>query len=115
MQEKIRSVLTAEQIEIWDKYRTEQIRRRGGYPALRLMLEEVGAPLSSVQEEQLQAEFRDYNRQRRQLRGEAEQADPAELHGLESRHLSKVIKLLDAEQRSAMLQSRRKARARQSE
>ncbi len=115
MQEKIRSVLTAEQIGVWDKYRTEQIRRRGGYPALRLMLEEIGAPLSSVQEEQLQTEFRDYNRQRRQLRGEAEQADPAELQGLESRHLSKVIKLLDAEQRRAMLQSRRKARGRQSE
>ena len=115
MQEKIRSVLTAEQIDVWDKYRTEQIRRRGGYPALRLMLEEVGAPLTSVQEEQLQAEFRAYNRQRRQLRGKGEQADPTELPELESRHLSKVIKLLDAEQRRALIQSRRKARGEQSE
>ncbi len=110
MQEKIRGVLTAEQIEVWDNYRNEQIRRRGGYPALRLMLEEVGAPLSSEQAELLQTEFREYNRQRRQLRGEGGQADPAKLEELEGQHLSKVIKLLDAEQRRALIQSRRKAR-----
>lgn len=115
MQEKIRGVLTAEQIEIWDNYRNEQIRLRGGYPALRLMLEEVGAPLSSEQAELLQAEFREYNQQRRQLRGEGEQADPAKLQELEGPHLSKVIQLLDAEQRRALIQSRRKARGQQSE
>ena len=87
----------------------------GGYPALRLMLEEVGAPLSSVQEEQLLAEFRDYNQQRRPLRGEGGQADPAELQELESQHLSKVIKLLDTEQRRALIQSRRKVEEQQSE
>ena len=115
MQGKIRDVLTAEQIEIWDNYRNEQIRLRGGYPALRLMLEEVGAPLSSEQAELLQAEFREYNQQRRQLRGEGEQVDPAKLQELEGPHLSKVIQLLDAEQRRALIQSRRKARGQQSE
>ena len=115
MQEKIRGVLTAEQIVVWDNYRNEQIRRRGGFPALRLMLEEVGAPLTTVQQELLQSEFREYNQQRRQLRGEAEQADPAKLQELEGQHLSKVIKLLDAEQRRALIQSRRKARGQQSD
>ena len=115
MQEKIRGALTAEQIEVWDNYRNQQIRRRGGFPALRLMLEEVGAPLSSERAELLQTEFREYNQQRRQLRGEGEQADPAKLQELESQHLPKVIKLLDAEQRRALIQSRRKARGRQSD
>ena len=115
MQEKIRSVLTPEQIEVWDKYRTEQIRRRGGYPALRLMLEEVGAPPTTVQQEQLQAEFRDYNQQRRLLRREGEQAGPAKLEQLESQHLSKVIRVLDAKQRRALIQSRRKAKGQQSD
>ena len=115
MQEKIRGALTAEQIEVWDNYRNQQIRRRGGFPALRLMLEEVGAPLSSERAELLQTEFREYNQQRRQLRGEGEQADPAKLQELEDQHLSKVIKLLDAEQRRALIQSRRKARGRQSD
>lgn len=115
MQEKIRGALTAQQIEVWDNYRNQQIRRRGGFPALRLMLEEVGAPLSSERAELLQTEFREYNQQRRQLRGEAAQADPAKLQELESQHLSKVIKLLDAEQRRALIQSRRKARGRQSD
>ena len=115
MQEKIRSVLTAEQIAVWDNYRNDQIRRRGGYPALRLMLEEVGVPLTTVQQEQLQAEFRDYNRQRRLLRREGEQAGPPKLKKLESQHLSKVIQVLDVEQRRALIQSRRKARGRQSE
>jgi len=115
MQEKIRGALTAEQIEVWDNYRNQQIRRRGGFPALRLMLEEVGAPLSRERAELLQTEFREYNQQRRQLRGEGEQADPAKLQELESQHLSKVIKLLDAEQRRALIQSRRKARGRQSD
>ncbi len=115
MQEKIRSVLTAEQIAVWENYRNEQIRRRGGYPALRLMLEEVGAPLTTVQQEQLQAEFRDYNRQRRLLRREGEQAGPAKLEQLESQHLSKVIQVLGAEQRRALIQSRWKAKGKQSE
>ena len=115
MQEKIRGALTAEQIEVWDNYRNQQIRRRGGFPALRLMLEEVGAPLSSERAELLQTEFREYNQQRRQLRGEAEQANPAKLQELEGQHLSKVIKLLDAEQRRALIQSRRKARGQQSD
>ncbi|MCZ6491281.1 MAG: hypothetical protein O7A06_12220 [Acidobacteria bacterium] len=115
MQEKIRGVLTAQQIEVWDNYRNQQIRRRGGFPALRLMLEEVGAPLSSERVELLQTEFREYNQQRRQLRGEGEQADPAKLQELEDQHLSKVIKLLDAEQRRALIQSRREARGRQSD
>ncbi|MCZ6753439.1 MAG: hypothetical protein O7E51_16630 [Acidobacteria bacterium] len=115
MQEKIRGVLTAQQIEVWDNYRNQQIRRRGGFPALRLMLEEVGAPLSSERAELLQTEFREYNQQRRQLRGEGEQADPAKLQELEDQHLSKVIKLLDAEQRRALIQSRRKARGQQSD
>ena len=115
MQDKIRSVLTAEQIAVWDNYRNDQIRRRGGYPALRLMLEEIGVPLTAVQQEQLQAEFRDYNQQRRLLRREGEQVSPPELEKLESRHLSKVIRVLDAEQRRALIQSRRKARGRQSE
>ena len=115
MQEKIRSVLTAEQIAVWDNYRTEQIRRRGGYPALRLMLEEVGAPLTTVQQEQLQAEFRDYNQQRRLLRREGEQAGPAKLKELEDQHLSKLIQVLEAEQRRALIQSRRKAKGQQSE
>ncbi len=79
------------------------------------MLEEVGAPLSSERAELLQTEFREYNQQRRQLRGEGEQADPAKLQELEDQHLSKVIKLLDAEQRRALIQSRRKARGQQSD
>ncbi|MBI3896291.1 MAG: hypothetical protein HY313_10230 [Acidobacteria bacterium] len=108
-QGKLLSVLTQKQQQVWKKYQAEQIRQRGGYPALRLMLEEAGSPIAQEQEAALQTEFQDYNRQRRDVQQAAGgKADPAKLKELENQHLARVIKLLNPEQRRALIESRRK-------
>lgn len=108
-QEKISALLSADQQAVWKKDQAEQIRRRGGYPALQLMLQEAGSPLGPDQEGALQAEFRDYLQQRRELQQAAgEKADSAKLKDLENQHLARVVRLLNGEQRRALLESRRK-------
>ncbi|OFV99456.1 MAG: hypothetical protein A3F68_09025 [Acidobacteria bacterium RIFCSPLOWO2_12_FULL_54_10] len=113
-QESLLSILTPDQQKVWKEYQTAEIRRRGGYPALRLMLEEAGSPLSEEQALAVQSEYRDYFDQRRALRpavssqADAAQPDAAKLKEMEDQHLSRLIKLLNAEQRKALIESRRK-------
>lgn len=106
-QEKLLATLTPEQQDVWKKHQTDQIRERGGYPALRLALQEAGAPLTPEQEGPLQAAFREYNEQRQALRraaGEGNQPDPAKLKELDREHLPRLTKLLEPAQRRALIE-----------
>jgi hypothetical protein len=108
--EKVLTLLTPEQQDVWKKYQRELTLARGGYPALRLALEEAGAPPSPEQETQLQELFRNYNDHLRQLRSGADegtQPDPARLKAAEDAHLAQVAKLLNPAQRRALLEWRR--------
>ena len=107
-QQQLLALLTSEQQEAWKKYETEQVRQRGGYPALRLLLLEAGVPLSPEQEGQLQAAYREYNQQRRSLmEAGGGQADPAKVKELERENLLKVSQTLNTKQRRALIESRR--------
>jgi hypothetical protein len=109
LQEKLVAALTPEQQTAWKKYQRDQIIARGGYPALRLALEEAGSPPTSEQEAQLQAQFRTYDQQQRELRAAtgAGIPDAAKMKELETAHLALLIKLLDPAQRKALLDWRR--------
>ena len=109
-EEKALALLTPQQQEVWKKFQREQIFSRGGYPALRLALEEAGSPPTPEQDGQLQEQFRAYNQQLRELRqtaGPGTLPDAAKLKELENQHLAALVKLLDPAQRKALLEWRR--------
>ena len=109
-QEKLLATLTPAQQDVWKKFQNDQIRRRGGYAALRLALEEAGAPVTPEQDAQLQSAFRSYAEQQRELRraaGQGVQPDPAQLRQLETQPLTQLAKLLNPAQRRALIESRK--------
>ena len=104
---KSNEVFTTEQRAELRRYRTEQIMMRGGFPALRLTLENAQTPLTSEQEKQAQTVYVDFNRQVAQLaRGSNGIPDRADLDRLESEALGRVVRLLTPEQRRALAASR---------
>jgi hypothetical protein len=104
---KVNEVLTQEQRTELRRYRTEQIMIRGGFPALRLILENAQTPLTPDQEKQALAIYDDFNRQVDQLARTSKGApDRAELDKLENEALGKVVRLLTAPQRRALAASR---------
>jgi hypothetical protein len=107
---KSNEIYTPEQRAELRRYRTEQIMMRGGFPALRLTLENAQTPLTADQEKQIQAAYADFNRQVTQLPLAANgMPDRAELDKLESQALGKVVRLLTPAQRKALAASRQGA------
>jgi hypothetical protein len=104
---KVNDVLTSEQRAELRRYRTEQIMLRGGFPALKLVLENGNAPFNADQEKQVQAVYLEFNQKINALMKE-KQGNPerAELTGLENQELGKVVRLLTPEQRRALAASR---------
>src|SRR5262249_41185977 len=100
-------VFTTEQRGELRRYRTQQIMMRGGFPALRLTLENAQTPLTPEQEKQAQALYAEFNRQVAQL-GRNSSGIPyrADLASLESEALSKVLRLLTPATRRALAVSR---------
>jgi hypothetical protein len=104
---KSNEVYTAEQRTELRRYRTEQIMMRGGFPALRLVLENAQTPLTPEQEKQASQLYIDFNRQVTQLAPDSKGApDRAELDKLENAALGKVVRLLTPAQRRALAASR---------
>src|SRR6516162_11720190 len=91
------------------KWQNDQVKKAGGFAALKLNMEEVGAPLTAEQEPQIQALYTEDSQQRRQLQREGQgTADAAKVADLEKATMSKVVKLLTPQQRKALLDSRTK-------
>lgn len=104
---RLNDVLTPDQQAELRRYRTEQIMMRGGFPALRFILENAQAPLTGEQETQALALYNDFNQQVEKLPKDAKgRPDRAELDKLESQALGKVIRLLTPPQRRALAASR---------
>jgi hypothetical protein len=104
---KVNDVLTPDQRGELRRYRTEQIMMRGGYQALRLIMENAQTPFTEDQEKQVQAVYVDFNRQLDQLvRDSKGQPNRVELDKLEGGALGKVIRLMTPLQRKALAASR---------
>jgi hypothetical protein len=96
--------LTPGQQSVLTKMARAQIRSRGGFDALRIAMEDAGAPLSEEQLPKVQALFEDQKTARAALARESQATpDPAKLKQLERDTLTKVVGLLVPAQRTALL------------
>jgi hypothetical protein len=99
------SVLTLEQRTLIKKRYKDQVKSRGGFDAIKLTMDDAGAPFSPDQIAQIQPLFDQQNAARLQLIREAQGLPPdqAKLDQLQRDTLAKVFKLLTAAQRAALL------------
>jgi hypothetical protein len=96
--------LDAKQQAVLTKMSRSQIRARGGYDALRISMEDAGAPFTEEQIPQVQALFEEQKKSRELLAKESQGTpDPAKLKQLETETLTKVVRLLVPAQRTALL------------
>jgi hypothetical protein len=98
-------VLSPEQQTLLKKLYKDQVKSRGGFDAIKLTLEDAGAPFSGDQSAQIQPLFDEQNQARIQLIKESQGQPPekAKLDQLQRETLAKVLKLLTAPQRAALL------------
>jgi hypothetical protein len=109
LQDKVTASLKPEQQAAFKKYQNDQIRKAGGFGALRLSLLEAGAPLTPDQETQIQALYSDEAQQRQQLMRESMgQPDKAKLDALTNGTMLKIVKVLNADQKKLFLESLKK-------
>jgi len=106
---KLVGVLKPDQQATFKKWQNDEIKKGGGFAALRIMMQEAGAPLSETQEPQIRSLYLEDTQQRAQLRREGQgTADPVKVADLEKTTLGKVVKLLTPDQRKALLDSKTK-------
>jgi hypothetical protein len=106
---KITAALRPDQQAAFKKYLNDEIKKAGGFPALKLTMEEAGAPLTPEQEPQIQAFYNEDAQQRLQLQRESKGSpDPAKVADLEKATMAKIVKVLTAAQRKALLDARTK-------
>jgi hypothetical protein len=103
---KITALLKPDQQAAFKKWQNDQIKKAGGFAALKITMEEAGAPLTAAQEPQILTLYTEDAQQHRQLQREGQgTADPAKVAELEKTTLAKVVRLLTPEQRKALLDS----------
>src|SRR5262249_15723341 len=106
---KINAVLKPDQQTAFKKFQNDEIKKAGGFAALKVVMEEAGAPITADQEPQIQAFYTEDAQQRGQLFRESHgRPDPAKLAELERSTMAKVARLLTPAQRKALLDSRTK-------
>jgi len=104
---KVSEALSPEQRTTLRRYRTEQIMLRGGFGALKLILENAQVPFAADQETKVQALYVDLNRQVDQLSRDSKGTpDRVQLDKLENEALGRVVRLMTPEQRKALASSR---------
>lgn len=98
-------VLNSEQQTFIKKLYKDQVKSRGGFDAIRLTMEDAGAPFSAEQIAQVQPLFDQQNEARSQLLRESpgQPPDKAKMDQIQRETLAKVLKLLTAPQRAALL------------
>jgi len=98
-------VLSPEQQTLLKKLYKDQVKSRGGFDAIKLKLDDAGAPFSDDQSAQIQPLFDEQNQARIQLikESQGQPPDKAKLDQLQRETLAKVLKLLTAPQRAALL------------
>jgi hypothetical protein len=96
--------LDTKQQGILTKMSRDQIKKRGGYDALRISMEDAKAPFSDEQIPRVQIVFEDQKKARAELAKESGGTpDPAKLKVLERESLTKVVGILTPAQRTALL------------
>jgi hypothetical protein len=106
---KITVVLKPDQQAAFKKFQNDEIKKAGGFGALRIVMEEAGAPLSAEQQPQIEAFYNEDAQQRAALLRDSQgHPDPAKLADLQKATMAKVVKVLTAAQRKALLDSRTK-------
>jgi hypothetical protein len=106
---KITEVLKPDQQAAFKKFQNDEIKKAGGFGALKIVMEEAGAPLTAEQEPQIQGFYNDDAQQRAQLLRDSQgHPDPAKLADLQKATMAKVVKVLTPAQRKALLDSRTK-------
>jgi hypothetical protein len=104
---KINDTLTPDQRNSLRRYRTEQIMMRGGFQAVKLILENGQAPFTAEQEIKAQDLYLEFNRKVDQLARDSKGTpDRAQLDKLENEALGQIVRLLTPEQRRALATSR---------
>ena len=104
---KVNDILTADQRAELRRYRTEQIMMRGGFQALRLIMENAQTPFTPEQETQAQAIYVDFNRKFDELARDSKGIpNRADLDKLENEALGKVVRLMTPVQRKSLVASR---------
>ena len=107
---KITAALTPDQQAAFKKYLNGEIKKQGGLGALKVTMEEAGAPFTPDQEKQLEGFYGEDAQQRAQLRRESQgNPDPAKLADIDKATMTKVVKILTPAQRKALADSRAKA------
>jgi hypothetical protein len=106
---KITEVLKPDQQAAFKKFQNDEIKKAQGFGALKIVMEEAGAPLTAEQEPQIQDFYNEDAQQRAQLLRESQgHPDPAKLDVLQKATMAKVVKVLTPAQRKALLDSRKK-------
>lgn len=106
---KLQEVLTPEQNRIWAAFRAAEVRSQGGFPALRLILEEAGVPLSADQGRRLSSIFAGAAQR---LRRAAEQgAGPRGTAAIEQEALEQAGAILTEAQAAAVVAAAARAPA----
>jgi hypothetical protein len=104
---KVNEALTTEQRAELRRYRTEQIMMRGGFQALKLILENAQTPFTEDQEKQVRAVYVELDRQVDQLaKASKGSPDRTQLSKLQGEQLGKVVSLLTPVQRRALVAAR---------
>jgi hypothetical protein len=105
---RITEVLKPDQQAAFKKFQNDEIKKAGGFGALKIVMEEAGAPLTAEQEPQIQGFYNEDVQQRAQLLRESQgNPDPARLADLQRATMAKVVKVLTPAQRKALLDSRK--------
>jgi len=106
---KITAALKPDQQAAFKKYLNGEIKKAGGFGALKVTMEEAGAPLTAEQEPQIQGFYTEAAQQSAQLRRESQgRPDQAKLDEIDKGVMAKVVKVLTPAQRKALLDSRAK-------
>jgi hypothetical protein len=97
--------LSDDQRRVIKKMYKDQVKSRGGFDAIKLTMEDAGAPFSTEQTAQIQPLFDEQNEARVQLikESQGQPPDKAKLDQLQRETLAKVLRLLTAPQRAALL------------
>ena len=109
---KVIASLQPPQQAVLKKYQNDQVRARGGFDALKLTMEEAGAPLTAEQVAPIQALYDEQKKAKADLVKEAAPAkvDPAKTTALETQTLTKVFRVLNAAQKKALADSMAKSK-----
>jgi hypothetical protein len=106
---KITAALTPDQQKAFKKYLNDEIKKAGGFDALKVIMEEAGAPLTAEQETQIKGFYAEGAQQRAQLQRESQGGpDQAKLKEIDTATMGKAVKVLTAAQRKALSDSLKK-------